>query len=152
MMNIPSKFCWIQRACLQNPYQISGYDQQYRVWVQVMPMGEAIAKNEKIAQSCGRIIGRSSASKTERSGLQWCVEVPFSCRAAFPVRAAFPLQSYLYYTYAPLLYADLYYTRFLSKSLVLPNTSITRQITSILRGPLLYAVFSLKSGTPDYRV
>ena len=54
--------------------------------------------------------------------------------------------------YAPLLYADLYYTRFLSKSLVLPNTSITRQITSILRGPLLYAVFSIKSGTPDHRV
>ena len=44
------------------------------------------------------------------------------------------------------------YTRFLSKSLVLPNTSISRRITSILRGPLLYAVFSLKSGTPDYRV
>ena len=54
--------------------------------------------------------------------------------------------------YAPLLYAYLYYTRFLSKSLVLSNTSITRQITSILRGPILYAVFSLKSGTPDYRL
>ena len=56
------------------------------------------------------------------------------------------------YTVIPLLYADLYYTRFLSQSLVLPNTSITRRITSILRGPLLYAVFSLKSGTLDYRV
>ena len=46
--------------------------------------------------------------------------------------------------YAPLLYADLYYTRYFFQNLLPPTNGITNEITSIIRGPLLYAVFSPK--------